>query len=92
MITKYVSLSFDEAHESFIETFFKKMKIKVKPIKKFDEAYYPLTHEENVEGLRSSIQQVNAAMRGEIKLKTAREFLEEPESDEASKQKQLQPV
>ena len=79
MITKYVSLSFDEADENFIEAFFKKMKIKVKQIKPAveDDGYRPRTKEELKEDLREAIQEVNAARRGEIKLQNARAFLEE---------------
>ena len=76
MITKYVSLSFDEADESFIEVFFKKMKIKVKPIKVIDDDV-PLTVEEFKESFRRSISQMKAHQRGELVLPTWEEMMSE---------------
>ena len=81
MITKNISISYDGADESFIEAFFKKMKIKVKPITKVEDDSI-LSVEEFKTNFRRSVSQMKAHQRGELVLPTWEEMMSEIEDHE----------
>ncbi len=77
-MTKSITITYNEADESFLMTLFKRFKIKTQPAVSAplnDDDREP-TKAEILHGLKEAIDELNAAKRGEVKLLSTEEFWE----------------
>ena len=88
-MTKNITIAYNDADESFLMAFFKRMKIKTlteKKVEADDDEYRPRTREEHLADLAESVREIIADIKGEIQLPDIREVLEEMKKEKKQHQ------
>ena len=78
-MTKTITITYNEAYESFLMTLFKQFKIKIQPAispAPVNSGEREPTKAEILAGLKEAVDELNAAKRGEVKLLSMNEFWE----------------